>query len=82
MSGVEFAARIIPPGRVATITRELREMPSADWMVEAFGGLLVEEQVLEEWVTGSPDHEGLLLHATVRNPHPWPVAWDRLAVEL
>lgn len=82
MPEVQFNTTIIQPGRVATITRELREMPSGEWGVEVEDGLIVERQVLEEFVTGKQDHGGLLLHATVRNPHPWPVAWDRLAFIL
>lgn len=85
MTDVAMTATVIPPGALARMTGQLRRLPDRSWMTHAWAdgeALEVVRQVIEEHVTGSPDHDGLLIHATVRNPHPYPVTFDRLAVEL
>jgi hypothetical protein len=83
MPDVKMHATVVPPHSMVRLTGRLARLPERDFMVHADRGehLRVVRQILEEQCSG-PLEGRVLLHATVENPHPYPVAWDRLAVEL
>jgi hypothetical protein len=84
MPDVQMQVRVVPPGTLTKLTGRLSRLPDHDWMTHARAdgeALEVVQQIIEETCSGQREGE-LRMHTVVRNPHPYPVHWDMLAVEL